>query len=317
LDARLKEEKVIDERLRGMPYVHADYGKMPSYAIFRVGRKYKSIPLVKGFIKHMTREAETPNSDPERLKNNEQIYGVANLYEDTKEYLEDCKMHKNSVVGREILLTSSPQFFKGMLTKDFNTWIDINLQWLKDTFKDNFRAAYLHLDETSPHIHALVIPKLMNEKIGKFTLQNYKYFNGYEMLRNLQDDYAESMQKKFPELNRGIKGSKRKHIEIKKFYSIMGKNNQESNIETLQAKAAHEEMLKMKVNYMDKTLKSFQHFNRQHEEENQKLQQENEKLQKQIEELKKNVYDKEETLQNNNKKTAKRGFSGKRYNKSV
>lgn len=322
MNVLLNETFVKNEEKKEMPYVHSN--KMPVYCIFRISeRKYKAIPAIKGFIKHMRREKETPNADPERFKDNEQLYGAVDLYNDTKEYLKDTKVYANSVIGREILLTASNPFFKGLSKNDFELWKRTNIEWLQNTFKDNLRAVYLHKDETTEHLHCLIVPRLWNEKRQCYTLQNYKYFNGYQMLRDMQDHYAETIQKVFPSISRGIRGSKRKHIDIKKFYSIMDKNSQETDIETLQAKAAHEEMLKMKVNYMDKTLKSFQHFNRQNEEEKTKMLEENQRLLKEIQELKKNISSKdikEELKQENtqeNKKGVSRNFSGKRYNKSV
>jgi len=312
MDARLKEEKVTNEYRKDMPY--AFNNKMPIYCIFRVSeKKFKTIPSIKGFVKHMKRERETPNADPERFKYNEQLLGSNDLYEDTKEYLKDTKIYKNSVIGRELLLTATPQFFKGMSKQEIELWKNTNLEWLQETFKDNIRAVFAHDDETTLHLHCLLIPRIWNEKKGCYTLQNYKYFNGYQALRDMQDSYADHMQKVFPVMQRGCRYSKAKHVSIRNWYARINNNSKETDMQTLQAKAAHEEMLKMKVNYMDKTLKSFQHMNRQKDETNEKLQQENKTLLKIIEELKKNMNGKEEVLQNDNKHAFKRGFSGKRY----
>ena len=279
-------DKIKNNPLKDIPYVHIN--KMPIYMIMRVSeRKYKNIPSIKGFIKHMKREKETPNADPERLKDNEQLLGSLNLYNDTKEYLKDTKINANSVIGREILLTASNSFFKGLSKNELELWKRTNIEWLQNTFGDNIRAVFAHNDEQTLHLHCLLIPHLWNEKFKRYTLQNYHYFNGYQALRDMQDNYAETMQKVFPVMQRGCRYSKSKHVNIRNWYARINENSKETNIEVLQAKAAHEEMLSMKMKFSDKTMKSFQYQNNKKDEKIDQLELELLEIKKENQELKK------------------------------
>jgi hypothetical protein len=167
---------------------------------------------------------------------------------------------------------------------------------------------------------------MWSERASAYTLQAYKYFNGVKMLTDMQDNYAEYMQKVFPSLQRGIKGSKAKHISMKTLHQLNSEASEETDIEDLKVKAANQEYLKKKVNYMDKTLKSMEYFNKHDREELDRLKKENkdmEYLKKENQELKKDIeqikamlgLDNKEVLEQsqNNDRSTKRGFSGKRY----
>ena len=44
-------------------------------------------------------------------------------------------------------------------------WCDDSMQWLHKTFgKENTVSAVLHMDETTPHIHATIVPIVMGER---------------------------------------------------------------------------------------------------------------------------------------------------------
>lgn len=130
-----------------MPY--ASINQRLSYCIFRVGKKYKSIGTIRGFLIHVKREQATPNANTLKTQENKVLIGGSEPFKDIQNYLKDCKVYKNSTIGRELLLTASPQFFKGISPDDFDKWVDINRGWLKEKFHDNVRFAILHLDETS------------------------------------------------------------------------------------------------------------------------------------------------------------------------
>ncbi|WP_231348716.1 plasmid recombination protein [Bacillus mycoides] len=68
----------------------------------------------------------------------------------------------------------------------------------------------VHLDEQTPHMHLGVVPM----KDGR--LQGKNVFNRNELL-TLQDEFPKYMQKKGFDLERGEKGSTRKHLETTRF----------------------------------------------------------------------------------------------------
>jgi hypothetical protein len=88
------------------------------------------------------------------------------------------------------------------------------------------------------------------------------------------------MQSTFKQLRRGLKYSKAKHIDIRKFYSMINSNENAKSIEQLYAQAANNDLLKLKLEAMVKTLDSYKKYN-----SNTNL--ENEELKKNLKELKK------------------------------
>jgi hypothetical protein len=252
-------------------------GNLPMYSIFRIGNKLKSAYAIRGFQFHMQREMKVLNANP-AIKN-EVLFGSENIYDDAMKYLHGVKIHSNNVLAAQLLLTASPTFFKGLSDLQLDQWKNLNRNWLQKEFGENLRYAVLHQDETTWHIHALVIPKIKNKK-NEDTLSYRSYFNGREALRSWQDNYSSSMQSTFKQLRRGLKYSKAKHIDIRKFYSMINSNENAKSIEQLYAQAANNDLLKLKLEAMVKTLDSYKKYN-----SNTNL--ENEELKKNLKELKK------------------------------
>ena len=243
-----------EERLYKEPkYSHVATGFY--YAIFRVGKKYKTLDSISGFRKHMQREQETLNSNGSP---NEILIGNKNV--DIEDYIKNIKLRSNAVIARELLLTASPGFFQGMPPSELEKWKELNYNWLKKEFGDNCRYAVLHKDESTWHIHALIVPKFQSK--GKEILSNTRYFDGIEKLREWQDKYSQSMKEVFKLLNRGLKNSKAKHIEIKHFYAMVNSKIDEKDLKQVCAKAQNSELLELKVKGLMRTLESYKnHIN--------------------------------------------------------
>jgi len=263
------------------------------YAIFRIGRKYKTndgslkntLNSIKGFQRHMEREMEVPNANTSI--DNEILIGNADVYGTAWQYLQGIKLRKNNIVARELLLTASPAFFKGLSSQDLEKWENSNVNWLEENFGNNCVYATLHKDETTWHIHALVIPKFQKEN-GRYILSNTRYFDGIEKLREWQDNYANGMQKHFRSLNRGIKYSKAKHMEIRHFYNLINTNLQEKDIEQLTYKAKNAELLNIKIKAIEKTLEIYRQLNSNNYKEKKDIKDNAETLEKEIKKLKEN-----------------------------
>jgi len=261
------------------------------YAIFRIGNKLKvvdgsmknTLNTIKQFQKHMERQQETLNAD--KTKQNEIIIGNKNIYGNVKEYVKDVKIHKNNVLARELLMTASPDFFKGMMEGELERWKNDNLKFLDKTFGDTCRYACLHLDESTPHIHALIVPRIKNKK-GEYILSNKHYFNGIEAYREYQDNYSKSMQEHFKCLNRGIKYSKAKHLTIRQYYTLVNKELDFKNLKQLEAKAKDHELQEIKIKAIEKTLQVYKNYNSKNSLEKDNLAIESKELIKEIEKLK-------------------------------
>ena len=203
-----------------------------SFAILRV-EKIKTQGAIASIGKHNERERETPNADYNITPENKTLVGDDSLsyLEAWQEKTKDLKIRSNAVLALEVVLTYSPEA-KIQQSQNFEAWQAKNIQFLKDTFgEDNILKAKLHIDETTPHIHAVIVP--IDDK-GKLNARAFT--GGREKLRDMQTSYAEYMQDF--KLNRGIENSRAEHIPLKKFYGAMQDNKitQEITAEEVQPK---------------------------------------------------------------------------------
>lgn len=87
--------------------------------------------------------------------------------------------------------------------------------------KEQVLHSVVHLDEKTSHIHCVVVPlvKKLDKRINteRFTISKKQYIKDNVHLSELQDVYNLSLRETSFELERGIKGSDRKHIKIKEF----------------------------------------------------------------------------------------------------
>ena len=197
------------------------------FTVFRVGDKFKhnhtsdnlTVDGLAKFDKHNNRKGSVVNADPNKSHLNKIIIGSENVTEDVTMYLEGVKIGKNSVIARELILSGGNGFWNKLSDVDRERWISVNYKFLKDNFGDNCVYAIAHFDETTPHIHALIVPVFWNEKRGLATLNNSYYFDGKDKLSKWQDIYTEIIQSEFPAMfKRGVRGSKATHVDLKTYY---------------------------------------------------------------------------------------------------
>lgn len=168
-----------------------------------------------------------PNADPLRLGKNKVLVGhPGEVLEDVRRRVDQVtdKPRKNGVLCVEHLLTASPEFFENLSPKQVDSWARKNIQFLVKTYgKENVAHAVLHLDESTPHIVAYIVP----EKAGKLNCR--AYLGGREKLSQLQTDYADAMRPMG--LQRGLEGSKARHRTVKNFYAGLARIERLSIIE--------------------------------------------------------------------------------------
>lgn len=217
------------------------------YAILRTA-KHKSARSVGGMGRHMNRTRETPNADPGRRSTNA-TYTPAdgwvrwseraprNLAEQLRERLADFeqrggKLRTDSVLAVELMLSASPDWFKTASREQTQEWLRRNIEWIEDTFgRDNVLQVALHLDETTPHLHAFLMPEVemvetrgrkpkagspASVKTPKPALAASHWLDGRAKMGELQDRYAAAMAP--VGLERGLKGSGARHRTIRAYY---------------------------------------------------------------------------------------------------
>ena len=210
-------------------------------------QKLKSSNL-SGVQKHNEREFKVPNADAEKSHLNRRLIGAGNLSELVNNRIRGCKAKvigsgKNtSNVAVEIILSASPEYFRdhpdeiGVYDENkMEAWVQRNEDFLKIKYGDNLVCLDLHLDEATPHLHAVITPLVHKEKSYRrtkeqiknnipprkyevFSLDSKTMFNRKALIE-LQTDAALAVRDLG--ISRGIRGSKSKHTTLKEFYSIM------------------------------------------------------------------------------------------------
>ena len=183
---------------------------MSNFAIMRTA-KVKSVASMANLEKHCSREKMPTNADKSRTNQNMDFaQDKLTLPERFAKLTEGQKIRKNAVLGFEVMMTYTPDSLRD--SKTLLKWVDDNRKWLQQEFgQKNVVRLWLHMDESTPHLHAFVVP--IDER-GKLNCR--AYLGGADKLSALQDSYAEAM--KPYSLERGIKGSKAHHKTVKEFY---------------------------------------------------------------------------------------------------
>ncbi|MEJ1932009.1 MobV family relaxase [Nostoc sp. NIES-2111] len=260
-----------------------------AYAIARLKKLKRG--NISGSASHTARERETPNADPTQ-KN---IRFIGSL--DPEERLEDLvlakiaeneqrrKIRTDAVYCVELLLSASPSYFRPDCPTNagyyegqkLDDWVEATHQWLADEYGDRIVRAELHLDEATPHIHAYFVPIDDNGQ-----LRCNHFFDGRQKIHAFQDSYYDTMR--LIGLERGIKGSKAQHQDIKDFYRIVeeGRDLEVDDLSAaqLKAKAADRERATERKQEMEATAKALAFENEQLRRRIEQLEQDNQQLRK-------------------------------------
>jgi hypothetical protein len=183
-----------------------------AFAILRT-KKLKTPGNVAGSASHIERSRPTHNAQPGVA--NEWLEGGPGMYARAKEIWDSVpKKRSDAVHAFEVLLTASPEaFVNGM---DVDAWKVRAMAWLREQYKGaEIIGACLHLDETTPHIQAILVPT-DRKPDGSLQLNCKKYLGSAAKLSAMQTSYAKAMAPLG--LQRGLQGSKAHHTQISQFY---------------------------------------------------------------------------------------------------
>lgn len=192
-----------------------------SYAIFRT-QKIKKIVLNK-CQRHNQRENENySNNEIDLTKKhlNYELHNKQNIdYQEeidlkiSSRYTGKKAVRKDAVLNIECLITSDKEFFDRIGPNETKRYFTEAYQFIKNKFgEDNVLYATVHMDETTPHMHAGFIPIT---KDGRLSAKDY--LDGKQRLRNLQNDFYEYVSNKGFKLERGLSSEEThaKNIKIK------------------------------------------------------------------------------------------------------
>lgn len=195
-----------------------------------------------GTSAHIERKVKPSNADEERTHLNRRLVdypdGVHTRTQALQHRLETAgitrKVGKNQVRAIRIMLSGSPDDMQRIVHGGrLDEWCTDNMKYLAATFgKENIVSADLHLDETSPHIHATLVPIITTERKRKkqeeHAAKRYRTKSATRprlcadevmarvKLKVYQDTYAAAMAKYG--LQRGIDGSEARHVDTQQFY---------------------------------------------------------------------------------------------------
>ncbi|QHG20465.1 mobilization protein [Nostoc sp. ATCC 53789] len=260
-----------------------------SYAIARLKKLKRG--NISGSASHTARERETPNADP--TQKNIRFIGSLN----PEERLEDLvlakigdseqkrKIRTDAVYCVELLLSASPSYFRPDCPtqagyyepQKLDNWVEATHQWLADEYGNRIVRAELHLDEATPHIHAYFVPL---DDQGQLRCNHF--FDGRQKIQQFQDSYYQTMR--LIGLERGIKGSRAQHQDIKDFYRIVEEGRDlevdELSAAQLKAKAADRDRANQRKEEMEATAKALALDNEQLRRRIEQLEQDNQSIKK-------------------------------------
>lgn len=209
------------------------------YVVFHM---QKSHGTDSGTSAHIERKVKPSNADEELTYLNRRLVeypdGVQTRTQAIQHRLETAgltrKVDKNQVRAIRIILSGSPDDMQRIMHEGrLDEWCADNVNYLAATFgEENIVSADLHLDETSPHIHATLVPIVTTERKRKKqeerTTKRYRTKSTARprlcandvmsrvKLKEYQDTYAQAMSKYG--LQRGIDGSEARHVDTQQFY---------------------------------------------------------------------------------------------------
>jgi hypothetical protein len=179
-----------------------------------------------GLGAHIDRKHIPENAVAEKTPKNMELCQIkGSMKEDIDERIKEGykgkkAIRKDAVKGISLILSGSHERMKEIESDPLTlmNWAKDNYQYLEKTFgRDNLVRCTLHMDEKTPHIHAVVVPITED---GRLTAKHW--LDGRTKLKAIQTDYAESMAKWG--LERGVSNEKRKHITTPQFYKYITEN---------------------------------------------------------------------------------------------
>ena len=194
-----------------------------SYMVCHFG-KYKS-GNVFGLQKHNQRENENYSNidiDKARTPLNYDLVnqGNINYLKRVKSIIEanrasERAIRKDATVYCECIISSDSDFFENLTEDKQKEFFKSSLDYLKSKIGEEFIvSANVHLDETTPHMHVGFVPIIENSLSAKKLIDR-------KFLMEVQDQLPAYLKNLGFDIQRGIKGSKRKSVL---FYKVLQHN---------------------------------------------------------------------------------------------
>ena len=204
------------------------------YAILRFA-KYKG-PEIGHIESHNERTKEkyasNPDIDTSRSHLNFHLVSPERKYraEAEKQIAEaGCRTRTDSVRVVEVLVTASPEFFKGKKKAEIKAYFQEALDFIQQQHQNprTIISAVVHMDEKTPHMHLCFVPLTEDKRLSAKEIVGNK-----KKLTWWQDEFWKHMVKKYPNLERGESASEtgRTHIPPRLFKEAVHLNRMKDQI---------------------------------------------------------------------------------------
>ena len=229
---------------------------------FMTLEKIKNTNQLIAKYKHNYRKMDVLNADPEMSYLNDELVKLDDkTYEEAFNermkalgYGEDKKIRSNAVYAFEVVTTFSREDHEKI---NLEEWKKNNVEWLRKEFNadpekygDNVISVMYHADEPgNVHCHAIVIPI-----DDKGHLNSRYYVRSRQKMIELQDSYGKLMKQEH-ELDRGIKYSKARHQDIKRYYTALNNTLTKELPLVKEQETANQYRLRANELYKDSNLK--------------------------------------------------------------
>ena len=166
---------------------------MTAFAILRI-QKHSSLASLAGVARHHSRQSSARGCDPEKSSRNLSFgaacSGSAGVVAAVGRVIEQAQakqskaFRRDAVKAVEFMFTASPEWWRTASPKYRSAFFDRARRWLREKHPGGVVAEWVHLDERSPHLHAVVVP------LHEGRLNARHFFGGAKKLEALQDEFA-------------------------------------------------------------------------------------------------------------------------------
>lgn len=205
---------------------------------------------------HNLRQFKTvaPNIDGEKIKSDVVLIECDNFTSAINTRVEEIqsqqkrKIRKDCPRALEYVISASPEFFENATKKEKSDYFRKSLEYLKSRHgNENVISAVIHNDESTPHMHVVVVPVIKEKKIptkdnptGIVEKLNPKHFCDKFELQRLHSEFNERVGSVFG-LERGEK-SDRQHKSVAEYQRELARevSRKEAELEKVKAELEKE-----------------------------------------------------------------------------
>lgn len=209
---------------------------MPQFAVLHIKKAHSAVG---GLGRHIDRTNIPLNADKDKqhlnhiLVNHNDQGNLSKAIQNriSEGYMGKKAIRKDAVKGLNIVLSGSHERMKALEAdgEGLDDWVEANQKWLNSEFGDkNVVSLALHMDERTPHLHAVVVPLTEDGRLSAKEILGNR-----TAMSDRQGRYGEAM-KGFG-LSRGIKGSRATHDSVQEYYARVN-NPVESEIRAVEDK---------------------------------------------------------------------------------